>query len=260
MSDPLPRGQQIFLQRLMASHTMTDDEARTLLQKLAEQDGEDVDGNAGAMDSTTTISLTKCFESINEQLKPSFGLEIVTMIDPYNTTNNKSKKIHAVIDAIGSDDRIAAHTSYPHICGYQERVFFRAILQKIVDNINDGKCTTNRSTLINLRTETTTTTSTTTSNNDNDDDDDDDNNNAVIKQQQLTLDAADEFLEQLLEENYLIMMLPQEQQQQQSKQQRRESMNAKIGLGPRAYMELRTILVDMGMTQDEMPQMIFYKK
>lgn len=207
-TEPLPRGQQVMLQRIMAEHTMTDEKAEALLQELI----------AARVDLEGVSTTAECFASINQQLKRGFGLEIMTMI----VSNDNNNKIHAVVNADVDD---VAKESYGNLLGYHERAYLRCILEALAA---DGPSV--RSTLVNLRTE-----------------------NESCK---MDLDTADRFLETLLEQQWLAWDSGSGAMQQQ---RRRESMNSKIILGPRAYMELHQSLTDMGYPEEDMPQFIFHQ-
>ena len=206
-TEPLPRGQQVMLQRIMAEHTMTDEKAEALLQELI----------AARVDVEGVSTTAECFASINRQLKRGFGLEIMTMIS--NDNGNKGEKIHAVVNAHVDD---VAKESFGNLMGYHERAYLRCILEALA---SDGPSV--RSTLVNLRTE-----------------------NESVK---MDLDTADRFLETLLEQQWLAW------DSSATQQRRRESMNSKIILGPRAYMELHRSLTDMGYPEEDMPQFIFHQ-
>ena len=207
MTDPLPRGQQMLLQRLMAEHTMTDEQADAVLQQLV--DAKEDLGRAS--------TITQCFSSINQQLKKGFGLEIMTMI----SSDDNNQKIHAVVCA---DIDTVAKESFAGIVGYNERKYLKVLLESLVEGPSV------RSTLINLRTE-----------------------DESVK---LDLDAADKFLETLLDEHWLAY--DTSTSSSQSQQRRRESMNAKITLGPRAFLELNHVLTDAGYPKEELPQFVFH--
>ena len=230
-TEPLPRGQQVMLQRLMAEHTMTDEKADQLLQKLI---AANVDVGGSNVSNTT-----ECFASINQQLKRGFGLEMMTMIsnnnnnndnddnsnDGNNNNNSKGQKIHAVVNTDLDD---VAKESFGSIVGYHERTYLRCILEALA---TEGPSV--RSTLVNLRTE-----------------------NETVK---MDLDTADRFIETLLDQHWLAWGDDETSETTTTTRRRRESMNAKIILGPRAYMELHRSLTDMGYPEEDMPQFIFHQ-
>jgi Nse1 non-SMC component of SMC5-6 complex len=196
MTDPLPRPQQLFLQRLMASHSMTDEEA---LQVWNELDEEETD-------------LTACLRSINKQLVKGFGLEIVTMV------GEGGKIRHAVINQHADE---VAKGSFSTAVDPNHRFYIRLVLEALTEGPSV------RSTLINLRTE-------------------------LQEPLKLDLDKADKCIQQLLEEHWLTL-------DTDATQQRRESMNAKIQLGPRAFLEMSSLLTDLGYPKEDLPQFVFHR-
>jgi hypothetical protein len=199
MTEPLPKGQKVMLQSLLANHTLNDEEAQTLLDSVDEE----------AMGAT---SLNQCFESINRQLTKGFGLEIVSMM-------NKGKKIHAVINQHADD---VAKNSFSSRLDPHARAFVRQVLEVLS---TDGPSA--RSTLINLRSE-------------------------LKEPLRMDLETAERHVEMLLEEEYLFF-------EEGTGENRRDSMSAKIKLGPRAFLELMHLLTDLGFPQEELPQMFFYR-
>ena len=102
-----------------------------------------------------------------------------------------------------------------------ERGLIRLIFQALV---NDGRAS--RSTLINLRGD-------------------------LDEPLKLTLGGAEHVVEMLLEEQWI--------QIRENNENRRESHQAELELGPRTYLELSHLLVDMGLPQDDLPQFLFHR-
>jgi Nse1 non-SMC component of SMC5-6 complex len=199
MTDPLPRPQQLFLQRLMAAHSMTDEEALQVLNDLDEER------------ELEQRDVTACLRSINKQLVKGFGLEIVTMIA-------KGGKVqHAVINQHADD---VAKASFSAVVDPSQRFFIRLVLEALAEGPSV------RSNLINLRTD-------------------------LQEPLKLDLDKADKCIQQLLEEHWLTLST--------DSTQRRESMNAKILLGPRAFLELSRLMTDLGYPKDDLPQFVFHR-
>jgi Nse1 non-SMC component of SMC5-6 complex len=119
--------QQKMLQLLMASHTMTQEEAVKAYLKYS---GADKSGQSSVED---------CFRSINRHLVACFGLEIATVLID-------GTKHHAVVNLNSEDD--IAKASFTGTLPPFERDFIRKVLEAIVTSSN-GFAT--RMSLINLR-------------------------------------------------------------------------------------------------------------
>jgi hypothetical protein len=128
-TQPLVRGQQLMLQRLMAAHVLTDDQAKVLYEELSPE-------MKGACSS-----LENCFGQINTQLTKSFGLEIATVSMAIG--DKKQQKYHAVINCHADE---VAKKSFHFSCTTHDRAFIRLILTHLVES-NSAQ----RSDLINLR-------------------------------------------------------------------------------------------------------------
>jgi Nse1 non-SMC component of SMC5-6 complex len=216
---PLSRGQQLLLQRLMAAHILTDDQARDLFQELSTD-----------MDETFP-SLERCFGSINQQLTKGFGLEIMDAAPTAAASGSasrtvKKEKFHAVINV--HDDEVAKQAFGSHINAH-ERALIRLIVEKLVDEGHP----TDRKTLINLRLE-------------------------LEEPYKLTLAQSEHCVELLLDEQWLVVA-PADDNNGTGSGRRRESLQAKLQLGPRMYLELSHLLMSLGMGQDELPQFIFHR-
>jgi hypothetical protein len=134
LTSPLSSTHQRFLQRLLASHVLTDEAATDLWDNLNGQEEGD-----------NSLPLSE----INKQLTAGFGLEI-------GTIKLHSVKYHTIINQHGDENkdiRDSMTEFNPH-----ERAYIRAVLEKIVvastsnddDDDEDGGVT--RMDLINLRT------------------------------------------------------------------------------------------------------------
>ena len=125
LTEPLTSGQQMILQRLIASHVLTHEEIVKIY--------DDVN------DTKDFRSAEDCFRSINKQLKAGFGLEIVSV-------SIAGTKYHAVVN-LHADDEIAK-ISFMQILPPVDREYIRKVLEALVQDDNG---TTNRMSLINLR-------------------------------------------------------------------------------------------------------------
>lgn len=122
ITEPLTRGHQQFLQRLLAAHVMNDDDAKALHEEL---------------NDTRCKTLEQSLEIMNKELSAGFGLEVATV-------NLEGTRYHAIINP-HSDDSIAK-ASFTHVYTPHERAFIRLILEKLVETE-----TCPRMDLINLR-------------------------------------------------------------------------------------------------------------
>jgi len=198
ITEPLTRGHQLFLQRLLAAHVMNDQDAKKLHEDL---------------NDTRSKSLEQSLEIMNEQLSAGFGLEVATV-------NLKGTRYHAIINP-NSDDTIAKN-SFSHVFTPHERAFIRLVLEKLVETED---CP--RMDLVNLR--------------------------MSLKDpyKAIPIDAAEHCIDSLVEEHWLTFS--------GNGNNRRKSMNAEYQVGPRAYLELSTLLTDLGMPSEDLPQMIFHR-
>lgn len=110
----------MLLQRIMAAHCVTDEQANKMMDEIDDE-----------LDADT---LTECLSSINKGLK-CFGLEIATMI------GKDGERHHAIINQHACE---VAKKSFAQVDAHH-RAFIRLLLEQLVD----GPCV--RSTLINLR-------------------------------------------------------------------------------------------------------------
>jgi Nse1 non-SMC component of SMC5-6 complex len=233
---PLPPGQQMLLQRIMAKHIMSNDAAKREFVSLMEEVGEDAMG--------TAETLSDAFSSINQQLNPGFGLEIVTMVD--KNDGEKAVKYHAVVNT--QCDEVAKQHSFEKAYSAHERAFVRLLIQTLVE---EG--TLKRKDCINLR-------------------------STLDKGFKLKLEEAERLVQILLDEEWLRVSARQEgsdeeeddedddeggatqsSKKRQKKRRRRESVQNKLELAPRTYMELSHYLSNLGLDPEEMPQFLFHR-
>ena len=250
-TEELPRGQQLLLQRLIANHCVSNKEADQIFQSLVDHGKDYIDENEdegnGNEDHQVSImgpgidTLEAAFVSINRQLKPGFGLEIVTLVD--TTRGGNAKYHHAVVnttaDEIAKKETVFSKSWNPH-----ERAFVRLVMRTLVDQNDDDE---------------------------DDDDEDEDNSNkkkaSVISIRRadlinlrsdleggfkLTLDQATRVIGILLEEKWL-------RTSALTDKNRRESVQAKIELAPRSYMELSHYIMGLGLAAEKLPQFVFHR-
>lgn len=196
ITEPLTRGHQLFLQRLLAQHCLNDEDAKKLHEEL---------------NDTRSKTLEQSFSIMNKQLSTGFGLEVATV-------NLNGTKYHAIVNT-DADDKVAK-SSFSHIHNPHELAFIRLVLEKLVEQDSP------RMDLVNLRL------------------------NLESPYKQIDISAAEHVVDSLLEQEWIRLV-------QQG--DRRTSMNAQYQLGPRAYLELSSLLVDFGMEKDDLPQMMFHR-
>jgi hypothetical protein len=121
----LSRGQQLFVQRLLASHVMRNDKAQDVFDELQKE-----------QENNSNATLNDWLRHINQPLKQGFDLEIVTVV------MDKTQYI-AIINAHNDE---VAKKSFAHHFNPHERALIRLMVQKLVV---DG--TAARRDLINLR-------------------------------------------------------------------------------------------------------------
>jgi hypothetical protein len=220
---PLARGQQLMLQRLLAAHVLTDDQAKTLYQEL--QEADDNDDDASQQDPPQTLE--EAFQEINAQLTTAFGLEVATVSMKLDTTHHT--KYHAIINqhADGVAKQAFGNSFTPH-----ERSMIRLILEKLVnddgaEDDNNAPSSCQRKDLVNLRAD-------------------------LVEPYKLSLQGAEHLVETLVQEQWLVVSV-------EATQSRRDSMKATLQLGPRSFLELSHLLTDLGFPQDDLPQFIFHR-
>jgi hypothetical protein len=113
-----------------------------------------------------------------------------------------------------------AKKSFQHAFHSHQYAYVRLVLEKLVEGPSA------RSTLINIRTD-------------------------LDAAHKLDLDSTEKAFEKLLDEKWI---------EETESESRRGSMSTKVGLAPRAYMELSYLLVDQfGMEKDDLPQQIYHR-
>jgi hypothetical protein len=130
-TEPLVKGQQLFLQRLLAAHCFDDDQALMTFKELKP-----------AMDGACE-NLNDCLSQINTQLTKGFGLEVATVSIK---EDGVFKQFHAIINT--QQDKAAKDAFQSQSFDLNDRAFLRLVYEKLAE---DGTC--QRSVLINLRTE-----------------------------------------------------------------------------------------------------------
>lgn len=235
----LPAGQQLLLQRLMAAHVMTNEDAKKTMVNLQNEHGNEVMGGGERFETLDDV-----FTSINRQLKSGFGLEIVTMVD--RRTGNPPVKYHAVVN-LQCDD-VAKQQAFEKSYTVHERAFVRLLLRNLLEEE-----TMKRKDCINLRAE-------------------------LDKGFELKLNDAERIIQLLLDEQWLRVSAHQEDDDDDSeddedkddgevrrrkkrpaKRRRRESVQNKLELAPRTYMELSHYLTGLGLNPDDLPQFLFHR-
>ena len=107
-TQPLAREQQLFLQRVLASHCVSHAEAKSLFKEL----------------KVPNDSLEDAFEDINRQLTKGFGLEIATVV-------LDKTKYHSIINL--RNDEVAAD-AFEHRYNTHEKALIRLMLAKFAQD------------------------------------------------------------------------------------------------------------------------------
>lgn len=123
ITEPLTRGYQLFLQRLMAVHVLNDDDAIKLHEEL---------------NDTRSKSLEQSLGIMNQQLSTGFGLEVATV-------NLDGMRYHAIVNSDAED--AIAQASFSLVFTPHERAYIRMVLEKLCEDE-----TAPRMDLVNLRT------------------------------------------------------------------------------------------------------------
>ncbi len=258
---PIPPGLQMLLQRLMAAHVMDDETAKQVFQDLMAQPVDEEEEDPTSMMGQGVTNLQEAFMRINRQLKPAFGLEIVTMVDGTGNTSTKTTtktaaatKYHAVIntqcdEAAKSHSFIKAYT--PH-----ERAFLRLLMQRLVEEEH-----LKRKDCINLR-------------------------SSLENGFKLNLEDAERMVQVLLDEEWLqVSHYPDDDEEENRvkeeeededdeeggssqrrakkkprRRHRRESVQNQLELAPRSYMELSHFLSNVGLDPQDMPQFLYHRE
>jgi hypothetical protein len=269
LTQSLPRGQQLLLQRLMAAHVLSDDDAQAIFAELSQYDNTDTqkddeeeageeDDNDGRASQQQPImgegieTLEDAFVSINQQLKPGFGLEIVTMVDQ-QPDGSPAERYHAVVDLLVDD--VAKKHSFEKSYSPHERAFIRLLMQKLVE---DDNLALRKMDCINLRTD-------------------------LKGNFKLSLQQAERLVQVLLDEHWLrvstrvddddddeeeedndhdgedVSQPRGRQKTSKNKRRRRDSVRNKLELAPRSYMELSHYLSGLGLDDDDLPQFLFHR-
>jgi hypothetical protein len=119
--EPISHGKQLLLQRLMASHVLRAEEAKTLFNEL---------------NDSHCSSLDQCWKEINSSLLPAFGLEVATI-------SLHGHRYHAVINHHVDDIAKQAFSNLtPHV-----KAYIRLLLEFLTEQ-DQGS----RMDLINIRT------------------------------------------------------------------------------------------------------------
>uniref|UniRef100_A0A7R9WYG5 Non-structural maintenance of chromosomes element 1 homolog n=1 Tax=Craspedostauros australis TaxID=1486917 RepID=A0A7R9WYG5_9STRA len=119
----LPYGQQLMLQRLMASHVMTETKAKALYEELK----DDMEG--------TCSNVEECFSQINAQLSTAFGLEIATVRMAVGA-HKKPKKYHTVINQNADD---VSKDAFGFHYNKHELAFIKLVMQQLVESRGSQK-------------------------------------------------------------------------------------------------------------------------
>ncbi|OEU13724.1 hypothetical protein FRACYDRAFT_242070 [Fragilariopsis cylindrus CCMP1102] len=210
-TEPLPRGQQMLLQRLIAKHCITSGKAEKEFKTLVanwkdyasrnDDDDDDDDGEEEENQNQGKVNfmgpgintLEDAFVSINRQLKPGFGLEIVTLVDTFDNNTHYIAVINTMADEIAKKETVFAKSWNPH------------------EHLEGGF--------------------------------------------KLSLDHATRVVGILLEEKWLRTSLTGDSE----KQHRRESVQAKIELAPRTFLELSHYITSLGFDERKLPQFLFHR-
>lgn len=140
MSEPLSPGQQVFNQRLMAAHCLSEQETAALFKSLQEHH-----------ECLQDTRLSDVIASCNAQLQ-YLGLEIVAVnMSSDEEGSNKNVRHYAMVNKFPDDiskKSFQAHLFQPP----QQQTYVKAVLQKLVDDAADEEKTA-RATLLNLNRE-----------------------------------------------------------------------------------------------------------
>jgi len=264
-TQPLPMGQKILLQRLIAKHCVSSDEAKKMFHAVVnddyvseeEDDDDDEDGEGGGgggrFMGVGIDTPEDAYVSINRQLKPGFGLEIVSLVDKADNNNRYVAVVNTMVDDIAKKESVFSKSWNAH-----ERAFVRLVMRALIDKIQNEP----------------------EDDNDNDDEEDDDDNENNPKKSRssstsatigirradlinlrsdlengfkLTLDQATRVVGILMEEKWLRASFSEQ------KQNRRGSVQAKLELAPRSFLELSHYMTSLGLDDDKLPQFLFHR-
>ena len=121
MSEALSTGQQVFNQRLLAAHCLSEPEVTKLYKSLQEHH-EDLQN----------VRLTETMGACNAQLQ-YLGLEIVAVILPSEDDPNKNIRHYAMVNKFPDDISkccFQSHLFQPP----EQQSYVKAVLQKLVDS------------------------------------------------------------------------------------------------------------------------------
>jgi hypothetical protein len=272
--NPLTTPQQRFLQRLLALHAVTDTALQDIWHQIytASSSSNDFLGR----DLNDTLSI------INRSLKTAFGLEIrsvslpvydydVDSINNHNDNTSSTTLYHTIVNCNGDDvSKLTANAEMnPH-----ELALFRLILERFVelsqqdddlsgeggieseqgtnDGVNAGRSNRKRGrhdrrgkgcqaalsrvTLINLRTEL-----------------------KGVHAGKLSITEVENALNLFIAQGWLVKAgLTEGAIATTTKKKRNSFGGCSLQLGPRSYMEFSNFLVELGMDQDLLPQILIH--
>jgi len=278
--------QQLFLQRILASHVLTNDQAQSILEEISNMPGYENMGN----------NLKHTLSIINKSISSGFGLEVrsvslaLSRDDHDNDSSDEDEEkiveptiYHAIvnkeIDGVAKEFAHPVTSKSPH-----EMALFRLILERLlesftqsqqdIDETNQDNCddenedfekqrlakkrqtqrgmgcqaSLSRMEMINLRTELTS-----------------------HHKDKLSISQVEMALANFESQGWLVSASPEishstrarreSNMSQSSAKKRRRSMNQfgdsnYLQIGPRTYMELPDVLTGMGLDPDAAPQFL----
>ena len=270
MSRQLSQSQQIFLQRLMAAHVLSDDEAKELLDDISKN----------AQDGGRVRGLNETLSAINKSLVPNFALEIKSVSLDLNAGGERCL-YHAVVNKDADDvAKAAAMPTFektPH-----DLAFVRLVFETLIDKFNqslddtpDGEeeeetnnrkkkkrsssnrqgtgcqASLSRIDLVNLRLEL-----------------------PEPHKSKLSINQVEKLLIVLEKEGWLAAAAAaaaqdeddeEEEARQSTSGSKRKSTSSdkstkgkNLQIGPRAYLELPDLLKDLGLDRNHIPQIILH--
>ena len=260
---PLSNSQKLFLQRLLVSHILTDNEARDLYNsirdKFANVQNED-DDEDNLDPSYMGNSFDHNLGLINASLLDGFNMEICTVLapppyDPDTTSNKKQSfiKYHALVNK-SNDAHAKSHAASMHYYGPHEHAYLRLLLEKLVEKGNEMEGITrgcagvmNKMDVLNSRTDL-----------------------EGAHEGKLSIPQTEAALETFVNEKWLVEMAPpgeedddeEDEEEDRPKKKKRKSADGRrkslrgtyYGIGPRCFLELGEFLRGVGMEEDKMPQ------
>ena len=238
--EPLSYAQKALNQRLLAEHTLKEDDLRALWNEL----------------NNNNMSLEDALRQSNAQLAHA-GLEIAAIamkeenVDNGMTTQNSTsstnattvKKYFSLINKFPDD---LAKETFGKLYTPAEHALVRLWLAALVETTVES-----RAGLLNLRSQLSKSTQTQTQATQPTQDENAENQptQQTTTTLSLSLQGAEDLLERLLEEQWL----------EYSSSTRRQSMQAQIQLAPRTYLELGYLLTqDFGVPAEDLPQQFKY--